>query len=81
MLDIPEDAVMKCTLSTFMGKRRLKIADVARGTGLHRNVVSSYYHDEIKRYDRDVMTALCKYLGVPPGELLVLELPDPPPAQ
>ena len=32
--------MIKCHLSRLMGERKLKIADVARETGLHRNTVT-----------------------------------------
>ena len=71
-----ENLTVHCNLSTHMGRRRLRIADVARGTGLHQNVVSRYYHDQAQRYDKDVLEALCKFFKISPGELIVLEAPD-----
>ena len=69
---VPEDFVVKCKLSTLMGERRLNVAQVARATGIHRNVVTRYYRDKVKQYDRDVITRLCHFFSVTPGELLVL---------
>ena len=72
---------MHCTLSTHMGKRRLRIADVARATGIHQNVLSRYYHDKAQRYDKDVLQALCAFFKITPGELIVLERVDPSPVE
>ena len=74
-----EKLTVKCNLSTHMGRRRLRITDVARGTGLHKNVISRYYHDQAQRYDKDVLEALCKFFNISPGELIVLEKPDSSP--
>ena len=61
-----------CRLSTIMGERRLKVADVARGSGIHRNIVTRYYRDEgIDMMAKDVLNKLCTFLQVPLGELLV----------
>lgn len=77
--------MISCKFSTFLGERRLKVADVCRGTGIARATLDRYYYDRVKSYDRDVLARLCRYLEVKPGELLVLvdqgdlfELPTPP---
>jgi hypothetical protein len=43
--------VIKCHLSRLMGERKLKISDVARDTGLHRNTVALLYHETATRVD------------------------------
>lgn len=62
--------MIKCRLSTIMGERRLKIADVERGSGVHRNIVTRYYNDEIAMMSKDVIDRLCAFLKISPGELL-----------
>jgi len=62
--------MLKCKLSTIMGERRLKVADVARGAGVHRNIVTNYYRDEIAMLSKDVLNRLCVFLKVSPGDLL-----------
>jgi len=52
-----------------MGERKLKISDVARETGLHRNTVTLLYQETATRIDLDAIDALCRYFGVPVGEL------------
>ncbi len=58
-------------LSELMGKRRLKVQDVARGTGLAYKTVLKLYHDRNDSFDREVLARLCAYLEVGIGELLV----------
>jgi len=62
--------VIKCHLSRLMGERKLKISDVARSTGLHRNTVTLLYQETATRIDLDAIDALCRYFNVPVNELL-----------
>ena len=53
-----------------MGGRKVKIADVARETGLHRNTVTLLYQETAARIDLEAIDRLCAYFNVPVGELL-----------
>jgi putative transcriptional regulator len=48
---------------------QLKIVDVARDTGLHRNTVMLLYQETASRIDLDAMDRLCTYFKIPDGEL------------
>jgi putative transcriptional regulator len=61
--------VIKCHLSRLMGERKLKISDVARDTGLHRNTITLLYQETSARVDIEAMDKLCEYFGVGVGEL------------
>lgn len=61
--------MIKCHLSRLMGERKLKIADVARETGLHRNTVTLLYDETAARVDLDAIDRLCTYFGISVGEL------------
>ena len=56
--------MVKCHLSRIMGERRLKIADVARDTGINRGTITRLYNETATRIELDVVEALCKYLQV-----------------
>ena len=56
-----------------MGARRIKVSEVVRATGIARATVDRYYNDEVTSFDREVLSKLCAYLGVKPGELLTVE--------
>jgi putative transcriptional regulator len=72
-----EDSVIKCHLSRLMGERKLKISDVARDTGLHRNTITLLYQETATRVDLDAVEALCRYFGVSVGEMLeLIDSPD-----
>ena len=53
--------LIKCHLSRLMGERKLKLVDVARETGLHRNTVTLLYNETAARVDLDAMEKLCKF--------------------
>ncbi len=61
--------MIKCHLSRLMGERKLKISDVARDTGLHRNTVTLLYQETATRVDLDAINSLCKYFNVGVGQL------------
>lgn len=52
--------MIKCHLSRLMGERKLKLADVARLTGLHRNTVTLLYNETAARVDLDTIEKLCQ---------------------
>jgi len=61
--------MIKCHLSRLMGEHKLRIADVARETGLHRNMVTLLYQETATRIDIDAIDRLCRYFKVPVGDL------------
>lgn len=61
--------MIKCHLSKLMGERKLKISDVARDTGLHRNTITLLYQETATRIDLEAIDALCRYFKVPVGDL------------
>jgi putative transcriptional regulator len=53
-----------------MGERKLKIADLAKDIGVHRNTITLLYYERAKRIDFDVLDKLCKYFNCSVGEIL-----------
>lgn len=69
--------MIKCHLSRLMGERKLKISDVARDTGLHRNTITLLYQETATRVDLDAIDALCRYFNVPVDALFeYVEIPN-----
>jgi putative transcriptional regulator len=58
-----------------MGERKMKIADVARATGVHRNMVTLLYQETAARVDLESIDRLCAYFNVQVGELFEF-IPD-----
>ncbi len=65
--------MVKCNLSSLMGRDRKKIQDVCNETGLARNTVANLYYDKVKRVDYDTMDRLCKMFHCEIGELFLYE--------
>ena len=53
-----------------MGERKLKIADVARDIGVHRNTITLLYYEKAQRIDFEVLGKLCKYFNCTVSDLL-----------
>lgn len=62
--------MIKCHLSRLMGERKLKISDVARDTGLHRNTITLLYQETATRVDLEAIEKLCQYFQVTVSDLL-----------
>lgn len=46
-----------------MGERKINIAELARATGIHRNMLTLLYFENAKRIEFDVMEKLCRYFN------------------
>lgn len=61
--------MVRCHLSTLMGRDKLRISDVSRLTGLNRSTVSSLYKETASRVDLSAVDALCKLFHCSVGDL------------
>ena len=61
--------MIRCYLSRLMGERKMKIADVARATGLHRNTITLLYKETAVRVDFDALDRLCSLFECEVGGL------------
>lgn len=61
--------MIKCHLSRLMGERKVKIAEVSRETGLHRNTVTALYYERASRVDLYVIDTLCRYFDCTVSDL------------
>lgn len=61
--------MIKCHLSRLMGERRIKIAELARDTGINRGTLTRLFHEHATRIDLDVIDQLCGHLGCQVGDL------------
>jgi putative transcriptional regulator len=62
--------MIRCELSTILGMKKLKVADVARDTGINKNTLHRLYNETATRVELDVVDKLCEYLNVEVGDLL-----------
>ena len=60
-------------LSLYLGRDRLRIADVERLTGIHRNTLYRYYNDRMQLIDLEEVALLCRLFKLSSiGELFIL---------
>jgi putative transcriptional regulator len=61
--------VIRSRLSRLMGEKRVRIIDVARATGISRNMLSKLYYDRARRVDLTDIAQLCDYFDCSMEEL------------
>lgn len=62
--------MIRCHLARLMGEHKMKIADVARETGLNRNTISLLYKENAQRIDLDALDKLCRLFECGVADLL-----------
>ena len=68
--------MIKCHLSRIMGEKKLRVADVARAVGVHRNAITLLYEETATRVDIDTLNKLCAFLDCEIQDLFEY-IPDP----
>jgi len=58
-----------------MGEKKLKVADIARDLGLHRNTITLLYDETATRVDLETLNKLCVYFGCRVEDILEF-IPD-----
>ena len=61
--------MIRCHLSRLMGEHKMKIIDVARETGLHRNTITLLYNETASRVDLEAVERLCRLFQCEVGDL------------
>ena len=62
--------MIRCHLSTLMGRDKLRIADVARLTGVNRSTITALYRETATRVELPTIERLCALFHCGVGELL-----------
>ncbi|MDX1728481.1 helix-turn-helix domain-containing protein [Pseudoalteromonas sp. SD03] len=62
--------MIRCNLARLMGERKMKVMDVARETGLHRNTITLLYKETAQRIDLEAIDKLCDLFDCEVGQLL-----------
>lgn len=60
-----------CRLSTILGEKRIKMAELVRMTGVSKTTVYGMYHDKVKKIDYSVIDRICRALECSVGDLIV----------
>ncbi len=62
--------MIKNNLSEILGRKRLKMSELAEMAGLNRNTVLNLYHAKSTRIEFGVLNKLCAALDCQPGDLI-----------
>jgi putative transcriptional regulator len=60
--------MIRCHLSRLMGERRVRLIEVARATGVSRNMLAKLYYDRAVRIDLADLEKLCSYFQCSIGD-------------
>jgi putative transcriptional regulator len=69
--------MIKCYLSRILGDKKLKVAEIARDTGINKNTLHRLYNETATRVDLEVVEQLCRYLDIEVGELFEIVDDEP----
>jgi putative transcriptional regulator len=67
--------MIRCNISTLMGRDKLRIVDVARLTGLNRSTITALYKETATRVDLPAIDRLCRLFDCQVGDLFE-HIPD-----
>lgn len=67
--------MIRCHLSSLMGRDKLNISDVARATSLNRSTVTALYRETATRIELPAIEQLCALFRCSVGDLLEV-VPD-----
>lgn len=62
--------MIRCHLARMMGEHKMRIADVARETGLSRATLTLLYKETAQRVDLDALDKLCDLFDCELSDLL-----------
>lgn len=65
-----------CNLPILLAERRMKVADVARETGMSKTTLHKLYNGQSTRIDFETIEKLCVLLNVEVGDLLKIKQND-----
>lgn len=68
--------MIRCHLARMMGEHKMRIADVARETGLNRATVTLLYKETARKVDLEAIEQICVLFDCTVGDLLEL-VPNP----
>jgi len=57
-------------LSELLGKKRIKMAELSRGTGISYSAIKNIYHDKTIAIEFDILNRLCSFLECTPNDIL-----------
>lgn len=61
--------MIRCHLSTLMGREKFRIVDVSRLTGLNRSTITALYRETTTRVDLPAIEQLCRLFDCRVGDI------------
>lgn len=61
--------MIRCHLARLMGEHKMRIADVAEKTQLHRNTITLLYKETAQRVEFDAIDKLCRLFNCQVSDL------------
>jgi putative transcriptional regulator len=68
---------IKIHLAKLLGERKMKVAHLARQTGISQYALHNIYHEKTSAISFEILDKLCAFLDVSVGELLEYIPKDP----
>jgi putative transcriptional regulator len=70
--------MIRCHLARMMGEHKMRIADVARETGISRATITLLYRETAQKVDLVTIEKLCLLFDCGIGDLLELQASNSP---
>tara|TARA_R110000772_G_scaffold101674_4_gene202218 strand:+ start:5053 stop:5265 length:213 start_codon:yes stop_codon:yes gene_type:complete len=65
--------MITCHLSTILGEKKIKVAELSRDTGINKNTLHRLYNETATRVELEMIEKLCLYLGVEISDLFSIK--------
>ena len=62
-----------CKLPILLAERKMRVADLIRGTGINKTTLHKLYNGDLTRIDLETIDRICEYLDIQVGGLFVFE--------
>ena len=70
---LEEILMVVCKLPILLAERKMRVADLIRGTGINKTTLQKLYNGDLTRIDLDTINRICDYLDIQVGDLFVFE--------
>jgi len=70
LIELGKIKMIRCHLAILLAKRKVKISEVARELGIHRNALTLLYNETATRIDLNIIDQLCEYFDCELSDLL-----------
>ena len=70
---LEEILMVVCKLPILLAERKMRVADLIRGTGINKTTLHKLYNGDLTRIDLDTINRICDYLDIQVGDLFVFE--------